>query len=312
MKLAILTHNYPSDDNRTAGVFVVDHDSDLRSNDASLSTTVHNFPFGEYPLTAAIKKPWKWPKFFFYFLFLPSRVRRAIAKADAVLAHWWLPAGIAAAMVCGEKRLEVICHGTDLYILRKMPWLARLFSPLTTRVDHWQCVSNDLKELLLTLYPIIDQSHVSVKPMPVGREFGDLGLPRPGDQLVSCGALIKRKRFDVLIREMAKVPDVHLKIFGEGPERPRLETLVKETGLADRVELPGNVSRDDLNKAFNQASLFVLLSVDEGFGMVLKESQKAGCPTMALASGGMIDTGLDYPLEPDEDVAGRIREVLDR
>jgi glycosyltransferase involved in cell wall biosynthesis len=165
---------------------------------------------------------------------------------------------------------------------------------------------------LLTLYPNIDPTRVSVEPMPVGQEFHDLDRTRQGDRLVSCGALIKRKKFDVLIRELARVPKTHLTIFGEGPERSHLESLVDELNLGDRVTLPGNVSREDLNEAFNQASLFVLLSVDEGFGMVLKEAQKAGCPTMALASDGMVDTGLDYPLGDDEDVAKRICEVLAR
>ena len=208
------------------------------------------------------------------------------------------------------SRLMLSATAHDLYILRKMPFLVPMFRGLTGRVRRWQCVSNDLKKLLLELHPEIDPKRVFVEPMPLGKGFYDMNHPRPGDLVVSCGSFIKRKRFDELIRVIAGVPGVRLRIFGEGPERPVLEALIEEHGLADRVELPGNVPREILNDAFNEASLFVLLSVDEGFGMVLKEAQAAGCPTMAPASDGMIDTGLDYPLEPSADVAARIRQIL--
>ena len=312
MKLAILTHNYPTPDNPSAGIFIIDHQDYLQKQTPDLECRVHNFPFGEYPMTAAIKKPWKWPKFFFYFALLPWRVRRAIRGADTILAHWWLPAGMAAALVKRGRPLEVVCHGTDLYLLRKHSALARKVSFLAHRVDRWQCVSRDLKDILIELYPALDRTRIRVEPMPVASDFYDLKLVRPGNLIVSCGALIKRKRFDRLIREMTRLPELQLRIFGEGPERPVLEALVSELGLQGRVELPGNVSRQRLNTEFNLASLFVLLSVDEGFGMVLKEAQKAGCPTMACAWDGMVDTLLDFPVSEGDDIAGQIKQALTR
>ncbi|MFH1686027.1 MAG: glycosyltransferase [bacterium] len=310
MKLAIFTHNYPSEQTPSAGIFIVDHTKHLTDSDPDLEARVHNFPFGEYPMTAAVKKPWKWPKFAWYFLSLPLRVRRAIQGSDAALAHWWLPAGIAAAMVKGRRPLTVICHGTDLYLFQKHLRLARSVSFLAGRVDRWQCVSQDLKRILLQLYPFIDESIIRVEPMPVAEGFSNLGLPRESDLIVSCGSMIGRKKFDDLIRVMNALEGVRLRIYGEGPQRPQLLGLVDELGLTDRVELPGNVSREELNRAFNTASLFVLLSVDEGYGMVLKEAQMAGCPTMAYASDGMVDTGLDYPIDPGADIPGAIRRVL--
>jgi len=80
--------------------------------------------------------------------------------------------------------------------------------------------------------------------------------------------------------------------------------------VADRVSLPGQVTREELADVYNRAALFVLLADDEGFGLVLKESQACGCRTMAYVGDGMADTGLDFPLRRDESVAERIKAVV--
>jgi glycosyltransferase involved in cell wall biosynthesis len=262
-------------------------------------------------MTRSIRKPWKWPKFSWYFLLLPYRVRRAIKGADLIVAHWWIPCGVAAAKVVSTgTELDVICHGTDLYWLRKHPSVARRFASATKSVTKWQCVSVDLKNILLKLYPEISEETVHVEPMPIGPEFYNMKITRDPRQIVSCGALIPRKNFDRLIEAVNQLQHVHLTIFGEGPERERLERLIIKYDLADRVKLTGNVSREELNKAFNTASLFVLVSDDEGYGMVLKEAQTAGCPTMAYATDGMIDTDLDFPIDKSDSITEKIREVL--
>ena len=70
--------------------------------------------------------------------------------------------------------------------------------------------------------------------------------------------------------------------MGDGPERGRLEALVAELDLEDRVEFIGYV--DDPFAWYCKAEIFVLPSMWEGFGNVLIESMACGCQVVANAS----------------------------
>src|SRR5699024_11484310 len=69
--------------------------------------------------------------------------------------------------------------------------------------------------------------------------------------------------------------DVRLTVLGEGPERPALERLIEELGVADRVELPGYVH--DVGARLETASFSLLTSTSEGLPLAMMESMGAGC-----------------------------------
>lgn len=313
--IAVLTHNYPTDDNPVAGLFVVDHAEMLR-RETGEEVRVFHYPFGEYPMTKSIKNPRKWPKFWRYFSETSRQVKRDIEQCVSdndgqpvrIIAHWWFPNGTFAAK--HFDNVEAICHGTDLYQLRKYPFVARYYASRARRVKRWQCVSNDLKRILLGLYPFIDQSKITVAPMPIGPMFADRDEPRDERLIVTVGSLIPRKQFDLAIREVAKVPGAKLEIYGEGPEKEKLRALIRELGVSDRISVQGQVTRDQLADRFNKAVLLVMLSYGEGFGLVLKEAQACGCKTLAFVGDGMEDTQPDFPVGRDEDVAERIKQAL--
>lgn len=66
--------------------------------------------------------------------------------------------------------------------------------------------------------------------------------------LVFIGNFIKEKGIDILIRALAKLPRVHLTLYGNGPEQESLETLTKQLGLSKRVTFAGRVSNDFILK----------------------------------------------------------------
>lgn len=311
-----ITHNYPTDYNPVAGLFVKDHARQIEERTGE-EVRVLYLPSGIFPMTKAVTNPLKWPKLMSYFLNTGKQIRREIEKLDweqgepvKIIAHWWFPNGTFAAKSFAE-RTHVICHGTDLYQLRKYPAIAKYFAERAKRVQSWQCVSEDLKRILLDLYPFLDESRIEVEPMPISSYFRNLGLRRDPNQLISVGSLIPRKGHDALIREVAKVPDARLDIFGQGPEEPKLLALIQELGVSGRVVLRGQVPREELLESYNRSVLFTLLSYDEGFGLVLKEAQACGCKTLAYTGDGMADTGLDFPVERTADVAGAIKAALD-
>ena len=114
---------------------------------------------------------------------------------------------------------------------------------------------------------------------------------RPADgivRLVSAGQFIHRKGIDLLLRACGELPATgwRLDCYGDGPERPRLEQLVRSLRLADRVAFHGVVSNDDVRAALTRADCAVLPSRFDGWGMLVNESLAAGTPLICTASCG--------------------------
>ena len=114
---------------------------------------------------------------------------------------------------------------------------------------------------------------------------GTPGTPPRCKTIVGLGRLVPQKGFDRLIQAFARIaskhPDWRLVIWGEGPERPRLEALRAECGLENRVELPGTT--DDAFGTLRRSDLFVLSSRYEGFPMALVEALACGLPVISYA-----------------------------
>jgi glycosyltransferase involved in cell wall biosynthesis len=95
--------------------------------------------------------------------------------------------------------------------------------------------------------------------------------------ILGVGRLTRQKDFPTLIRAFAEVRrrrPARLIILGEGEDRPELEALIGELGLADHVALPG--FRDNAMAYLAGSALFVLSSAWEGLPTVLIEALAAG------------------------------------
>lgn len=75
----------------------------------------------------------------------------------------------------------------------------------------------------------------------------------------------------------------HLTIVGVGDLRPKYESSVKKLKLDKRVEFVGQLSDDDKIRAYQNADLFILPSINnnEAFGLVLIEALACGVPVIA-------------------------------
>ncbi len=120
--------------------------------------------------------------------------------------------------------------------------------------------------------------------------------PTPGPVFGGVGRLVpEHKGFDLLIRAFARLArerdDVRLRIAGDGPERPALEELARQEGVADRVELVGFV--DDVAGFLAGVSVFANPSRWEAFGNTLVEGMAAGLPCIASRVQGLPEIGAD-------------------
>lgn len=104
-----------------------------------------------------------------------------------------------------------------------------------------------------------------------------------GHYVIAVGRLSLQKNFQSLLRAWAivaeSVKDWKLVILGEGPERKKLESLVDLLGINESVLLKGY--SNEVDKELEHASIFVLSSIYEGFGLVILEAMSKGLPVVS-------------------------------
>ncbi len=127
-----------------------------------------------------------------------------------------------------------------------------------------------------------------------------LGLPPDKKLILYVGRLDPLKGLDVLLRALARLDDragVQLVVVGGDrgltPERRRLEELARELGLEGMVRFVGPVAHARLPWYFSAATVTVVPSYHESFGLVALESLACGTPVIAARVGGLTRTVVD-------------------
>lgn len=107
---------------------------------------------------------------------------------------------------------------------------------------------------------------------------------RGGKILAAVGRLVPQKGFDLLLEAFSQIsadhPEWNLVIWGEGPDRSKLEAMRDRLGLQGRVTMPGVTSRPGI--WIDTADAFVLSSRFEGWGNVLLEAMAADLPVISF------------------------------
>jgi teichuronic acid biosynthesis glycosyltransferase TuaC len=106
----------------------------------------------------------------------------------------------------------------------------------------------------------------------------------PAPTIVTVAHLVARKRHADVVRALwllrERHPRLRYLIVGDGPEREPLARLAAELGVADRVELAGQLPREEALARARTAHVFVMPSVDEAFGVAYVEAMAAGLPAV--------------------------------
>jgi len=137
--------------------------------------------------------------------------------------------------------------------------------------------------------------------------------PRPYP-ITFLGRLDPIKDVPTLVQAAALLsPLVHLHIYGEGADRPRIDNAIAT--LKSPVTLHGPIATP--REALSRSGLLVLPSLAEGFGLVLIEAMAAGVPVVATDVPGIRDvvrhgqTGLLVPPSNASELAAAIRKVVE-
>jgi glycosyltransferase involved in cell wall biosynthesis len=134
----------------------------------------------------------------------------------------------------------------------------------------------------------------------------------------AAGRLSPEKGFDVLVAAAERVqrtyPSVGFVLFGEGPQRARLQQQINAAGMGQTFVLAG--FRPDFDRFLPHLDLLVLPSYTEGLPNVVLEAFAAAVPVVATAVGGtpeVIEEDISGYLVPPGDaqtMAERISEAL--
>jgi len=149
----------------------------------------------------------------------------------------------------------------------------------------------------------------------------ELGEP---PRVLAVGRLVEKKGHETLLLAAALLRDRGLeftvRLAGEGPEWPRLQRLVHELRLGDRVVFLGPLTESEVQQEYERADVFALPcrklanGDQDGLPNVILEAMAHGLPVLSTRLGGIMEAIVDGEsgLLADQDDASVLAEHLGR
>ena len=227
-----------------------------------------------------------------------SKLRRLHQRdpVHVLHAHSALPCGQAAYLASRKLGVPfvVTVHGLDAFSTNQVPgYLGDCSAQLSRRVYEAAqpviCISEKVRERVMQGAPGAKASVVynGVDPdlFHPAEEASDAAV------ILSVGNLIPTKGHELLLRAFAGIhhrfPGVCCEIIGHGPERRRLEDLVRKSGIGEKVRFLGQMDRRQVAQAMRRCMVFALPSSYEGLGCVYLEAMCTGKPVIACREQGI-------------------------
>jgi glycosyltransferase involved in cell wall biosynthesis len=198
---------------------------------------------------------------------------------DLIHAHYAVPAGDAALRAAPGWPLVVSVHGHDVFG-------AGAAGEAVTRVLRQATLV--LANSAGTAERCAAAGAAETRVVHLGSDLPESVVPPPPvPTLVTVSNLVARKRHADVLDALATVrlrhPDIRYMIVGDGPERERLRRQIAELGLEHNVLLLGKLSHERALRVAREATLFVMPSVDEAFGVAYVEAMAGGVPAIGCA-----------------------------
>lgn len=317
MKVALLSHMFPNRVDPLLGVFVYERAKALsKLVDLDIIAPVSYVPFLKpktihenetfngleirHPAFLAFPRALWHMKWIPYYLSLKKLWESKRPDIDILHVEWIYPDAFAAIKFAQKYNFKTVAivHGNEAigYFDEKHHRIK--YIETFKGLDRIIVVSEDLRHKLINEYDVLDEkltvihNGVDLEKFPISSRDDareKLGLPPERVIGVCVARLSQEKNLDVLIKAVAalnsKMPEIY--IIGDGPLRSKLETLLIEQNVADRIKLLGAMPHNEIHWWLNAADFFCLPSEREGCPVVIHEALACGLPVISTTVGAI-------------------------
>lgn len=253
-----------------------------------------------------------------------STPRLARLADDADLIHAQAFASVLPGMFARRGRnlpLVTTWHTSHFLMRAESPFWRPLFERMIRGTDYNLAASTEIARVAEAIAP-----GVRVEALTNGVETtrftpgpGTMEPPPDGRRrMIVPRRLFPKNGVEFAIRALPLIverTDVEMVLVGDGPERKRLEALVTELDVADRVRFLGARPNDEMPGLLQSAELAIFPSLMEATSVAALECLSCGVPVAASNVGGLpeiIDDtvgGLFEPADP-RSLADRVVQLL--
>ena len=239
---------------------------------------------------------------------------------DIVVAWEYNPAALLALRWCKrhERKFIHVTEGTltseqNLNVIQRV---SRRY--IISRADYCIACSTKAKEKLLAWDAEPLHIETALLTVDIDSYLKNPRNPQTG-RILYVGSLAKRKGLDLLVDALPKIRrrfELHIAGDSEGEEKEALKASLKAKHLDHCVQWCGYLEGDSLLKEYSEASVFVLPTREDCFGLVLVEAMAAGLPIVssryADGSYDVIRDGLNGEIVDPFDSTALARAIENR
>ncbi|WP_163099333.1 glycosyltransferase [Peribacillus alkalitolerans] len=221
--------------------------------------------------------------------------RKGYVDSQSVFYSYWLtPSALALAMLREKgliRKAVSRVHGGDLYWERHKPAYIPFQNQVIKQLDHTYPISNNGK-LYLSQKNVGVEDKLSVQRLGTFKnqqENEEVSFNKEGLKIVSCSYLKSVKRIHLLAEALKKCEfPIHWTHIGDGPEREKIEGIIKDVPSNVTVHFVGNKKNEEIHSIYSTEhfDLFVNVSESEGIPVTIMEACSYGIPVLATDVGG--------------------------
>jgi len=301
--------------------FLVPHDEGLKLQESWESVEIKRFRYGTDEqqnlcyrgemASVAFSSPAGIYRLIVYLFSSFNASRRELLENtyDHFIVHWALPSGIVALflMLLTGQKYSIISHGTDVRLFSKAGPFKFLLKIIWRCATERFTVSNFLDSKL-------DLPTTSI-PMPLPPFYEDRNISSRKDnqfRILYVGRMSNQKCLH-LISEALRISQIpeswRLRIVGDGVTKDQFVNSCES--FIDQLEIFPPVQPKELPQHYQAADVFILPSVDEGFGLALIEAMSHGCYLLGANSGAIPEIISDETVGKLFDTHDELRRHLD-